>query len=142
MEELLLGEVQGRPYSVGTHFKLIATLSSADAFIDEISKLPTRDIDPDEWSLPYWVPALVRRIKIDAELRAKMLEALGATASTSMKLTLAALLARAVGSPDQLKSYAAEELRKLETDPIPAIGFDLTSYAHQPLFHLLNELVA
>jgi hypothetical protein len=88
------------------------------------------------------MPALVRRINIDGELRAKMLEALGAAASVSMKLTLAALLARAAGSTDQLKAYAAEELRKLETDPIPAIGLDLTSYAHRPLFQLLIELAA
>jgi hypothetical protein len=72
---------------VGTHFKLVAALSSADAFIDEVARLLTRDIEPDEWSLPYWVPALVRRIKIDGELRAKMLEALGAATSVSMKLT-------------------------------------------------------
>lgn len=142
VEELLVAGVQGRRYRVGTHFKLVAALSSADVFIDEINGLLARDIEPDEWSLPYWVPALVRRIKIDAELRAKMLEALGTAASVSTKLTFTALLARAAGSTDQLKAYATEELRKLQADPIPVIGFDLTSYAHQPLFHLLNELVA
>jgi hypothetical protein len=142
VEELLVAGVQGRRYGVGTHFKLIAAISPADTLIDEISRLLTRDIEPDEWSLPYWVPALVRRIKIDAELRAKMLEALGAAASVSTKLTFAALLARAAGSTDQLKAYAAEEVRKLQADPIPAIGFDLTSYAHRPLFQLMTELAA
>jgi len=142
VEQLLVAGVQGRRYGVGTHFKLVAAFSSADAFIDEISRLLTRDIEPDDWSLPYWVPALVRRIKIDAELRAKMLEALGAVVSVSTKVTFTALLARAAGSTDQLKAYAAEELRKLQADPIPAIGFDLTSYAHRPLFQLMTELAA
>jgi hypothetical protein len=140
--DLLISRVQDRRYGIGTHFKLIAALSSADAFIDEIGSLLTRDIEPDEWSLPYWVPALVRRIKIDSELRSKMLLALGTAASVSMKLTLAALLARAAGSTDQLKAYAADELRKLESDLIPTIGFDLTSFAHRPLFQLLTELAA
>jgi hypothetical protein len=140
VKELLVARVQGRRYGVGTHFKLVAALSSADDFIEDIASLLTRDIEVDEWSLPYWVPALVRRIKLDAELRAKMFEALGAATSVSMKLTLAALLARAAGSTDQLKAYAAEELRKLQADPIPAIGFDLTKYAHRPLFQLMTEL--
>jgi len=45
--------------------------------------------------VPYWVPALVRRIRIDNELRAKMLEALTGETSVSSKLTFAGLLARA-----------------------------------------------
>jgi hypothetical protein len=140
--DLLVAGVQGHGYGVGTHFKLIAAISAPDVFIDEIGKLLARNIEPDEWSLPYWVPALVRRIRIDGELRARMLEALGEAASVSMKLTLAALLSRAPGSTDQLRAYAAEELGKLQADPIPAIGFDLTSYAHRPLFQLLTELSA
>jgi hypothetical protein len=60
----------------------------------------------------------------------------------SLKLTLAALLARAAGSTDELKAYARDELKKLEADPTPMIGFDLTSYAHRPLFQLLTELAA
>jgi hypothetical protein len=142
VEQLLVAGVQGRHYGVGTHFKLIAALASPEAFIEEISGLLTRDIDPDEWSLPYWVPALVRRIEMDAELRAKMLEVFSAAASVSMKLTFAALLGRGAGSTDQLKAYAAEELRRLQADPIPAIGFDLTSYGHRPLFQLMTELAA
>lgn len=140
--DLLVAGVQGHGYGVGTHFKLIAAISAPDVFIEEIGKLLARNIEPDEWSLPYWVPALVRRIRIDGALRARMLEALGEAGSVSMKLTLAALLSRAAGSTDQLRAYAAEELGKLQADPIPAIGFDLTSYAHRPLFQLLTELSA
>jgi hypothetical protein len=62
VEERLVAGVQGRRYWVGTHFKLVAALSSADAFIDEVARLLTRDIEPDEWSLPYWVPALGRTV--------------------------------------------------------------------------------
>jgi hypothetical protein len=92
--------------------------------------------------VPYWVPALVRRIGIDNELRAKMLERLASATSVSMKLTLGGLLTRATGSSEGLTRYATDELRKLEADPIPAIGFDLSSYTHRPLFQLLNELAA
>jgi NACHT domain-containing protein len=140
IKDLLVAGIAGRRYRVGAHFKLVSALASAEVFIEEIEKLLARDIEPDEWSLPYWVPALVRRIKMDGEVRERMLHALGAAASVSMKLTLAALLARAAGSTDELKSYAATEMGRLDEDPIPAIGFDLTSYAHRPMFQIMTEL--
>jgi hypothetical protein len=90
--------------------------------------------------LPYWVPALVRRIKLDGELREKMFATLCGANSVSQKLTFAGLLGRATGPSDELKCYASDELRKLELDPTPAIGFDLTTHAHRPLFQLLSEL--
>jgi hypothetical protein len=104
--------------------------------------LLAQDVDADDWSLPYWVPALVRRIKIDGELREKMLTALETATSVSSKLTLAGLLARATGPSEELKRYATDQLRNLRSDPIPAIGFDLSSQTHRPLFQLLTELAA
>lgn len=59
-----------------------------------------------------------------------------------MKVTLAALLLRGAAHSDKLKQYAIGELQKVREDPIPAIGFDLTTYAHRPLFHVLTELAA
>jgi hypothetical protein len=140
--DLLAAGAQGRRYGIGTHFKLVAALSSAESFIEAIEELLTRDIEADDWSLPYWVPALVRRIKIDGELREKILGALTGATSVSLKLTLAGLLARAAGSSEGLKDYATDQLVKLESDPIPAIGFDLSSQMHRPLFQLLTELTA
>ena len=72
VEDLLVAGVRSRAYGVGTHFKLVAALSSPEVFIEAIEELLTRNIDPDTWSLPYWVPTLVRRVKIDGELRKKM----------------------------------------------------------------------
>jgi hypothetical protein len=140
--EPLAAGAQGRRYPIGTHFKLIAALSSAETFIEAVQEPLTRDIEADDWSLPYWVPALVRRIKRDGELREKMLGALAGAASVSSKLTLAGLLARAAGASEELKCYATDQLGKLESDPIPAIGFDLSSQTHRPLFQLLTELAA
>ena len=140
--ELLSDGVHGRRYGVGTHFKLIAALATPECLIKEIEELLKRDIEPDTWSLPYWVPALVRRIKIDGELREKMVTALAGANTVSLKLTLAGVLSRATGSTDELKRYGLAELQKLEKDPIPAIGFDLTNYTYRPLFQLLSELAA
>lgn len=92
--------------------------------------------------MPYWVPTLVRRIKIDGELREKMVIALAGANTVSLKLTLAGLLSRATRSTDELKRYGLAELQKIEKDPIPAIGFDLTNYAYRSLFQLLTELAA
>jgi hypothetical protein len=142
VRELLAAGIQGRAYGVGIHFKLIAALSSPEGFVEAVEEVLTRDIDPDTWSLPYWVPALVRRIKLDGELREKMHATLSGAKSVSQKLTFGGLLARATGSSDDLKRYASDQLRKLELDPIPAIGFDLTTHAHRPLFQLLSDLAA
>ena len=57
-------------------------------------------------------------------------------------MRIASLLSRAIGPSERLKRYASDELRNLELDAVPAIGFDLASYAHQSLLHLLKELAA
>ena len=140
--KLLSELVQGRHYGVGTHFKLIAALSSPEAFIESVEELLTTNIEPDDWALSYWMPTLLRRIRIDGELQKKMYAALCGADFVSLKTTLSALLSRGAGPADNLKRYAAKELQKLQRDPIPAIGFDLTSYAHRPLFQVLTELAA
>jgi hypothetical protein len=140
--KLLSDLVQGRRYGIGTHFKLIAALSSPEAFIESVEELLTKNIEPDDWALSYWMPALLRRIRIDGELQEKMYAALCKADSVSLKISLSALLSRGAGPADNLKWYAAEGLQKLQQEPIPAIGFDLTSYAHRPLFQVLTELAA
>jgi hypothetical protein len=139
---LLAEIVSGRRYGLGAHFKLIAALSSPDGIIESLEELLTKNIEPHEWSLPYWVPSLVRRIKIDSELQERMHAALCKADSISLKLNLCSLLSRGGGPADKLKQYAVEELRTLEANSIPAIGFDLTRYGHQPLFQILSDLAA
>jgi hypothetical protein len=140
--KLLADGVQGRSYAIGTHFKLIAALSPPESFIGAIEEWLMNSIDPDTSSMPYWVPALLRRIKIDSEIREKMLTTLAHTSSVSSKLTFASMLSVAIGPSEQLKQYASDELQKLELGAAPAIGFDLASYVHRPLFQLLKELAA
>ena len=139
----LLGEqVQGRRYTIGVHFKLIAALSPPEVFIEAIEDLLARDIEPDDWALSYWMPTLLRRINIDRELQEKMYAALCKAGDVSLKITLSALLNRGAGPADNLKQYAGDELQKLQQEPVPLIGFDLTSYTHRPLFQVLTELAA
>jgi len=142
LADLLVEKVRGRRYSVGTHFKLMAALASCEAFIESVTEFLTQDIDPDSWSLPYWTPALVRRVKLDGELQEKMYTALAEADSTSLKVTFSALLGRGMGPADNLSQYARDEMRKLQHEPVPAIGFDLSSNAHRPLFQVLTELAA
>ena len=142
LRELLVEKVRGRRHRVGTHFKIIAALASCEVFIELIEEFLTKDIEPDNWSLPYWVPALLRRIKLDGELQEKMHSALAKANSVSLRVTLSALLGRGAGPADKLREYARNELRKLQHDRIPAIGFDLTINAHRPLFQVLTELAA
>jgi hypothetical protein len=140
--KLLNEQAPGRRYGIGTHFKLIAALAPPVDLIASIEDLLTKNIEPDDWALPYWMPALLRRTKIDSELQEKMYSALRRSNSVSLKSTLSALLNRAGGPDDYLKQYAAEELRKLQREGLPAFGFDLTSFSDRPLFQVLTELAA
>jgi hypothetical protein len=47
-----------------------------------------------------------------------------------------------MGRADNLGQYARDELRKLQQEPVPAIGFDLPSNTHHPLFQILTEVAA
>lgn len=142
LEDMLREKAAGFRYGIGTHYKLIAALSSPDNFIKAIEDLLTREIEPEIWALRYWVPTLLRRIKADVELQDEIFSALTNAGTVSMKVTLAALLFRGAARSDRLKRYAIGELQRVQEDPIPAFGFDLTSYAHRPLFHVLIELAA
>jgi hypothetical protein len=71
-----------------------------------------------------------------------MYSVLSTTRSVSLKASLPTLLSRGAGQTDELRQYAAEELAKVEADAIPAIGFDLASHAHRPLFQALTEILA
>ncbi len=142
LADLLVEEVRGRRYSVGTHFKLMAVLASSENLIELIAEFLTRDIEQDKWSFPYWTPTLVRRVKLDGELRENMCGALAAANSTSLKVTLSALLSCGLGPAENLSQYARDELRKLQQQPAPAIRFDLTNNAHRPLFQVLTEIAA
>jgi hypothetical protein len=142
LEDILREKVSGVRYHLGTHYKLVAALSSPENFIEAIEELLTKDAEPQEWAMSYWVPTLLRRIKTDTELQDKIFSTFTKVESISMKVTLAALLLRGAARSDQIKQYAMGELQKVQENPIPSVGFDLTSYAHRPLFHLLTELAA
>ena len=142
LRELLVEKVRVAAIGLAPDFKIIAALASCEVFIELIEEFLTKDIEPDNWSLPYWVPAAVRRIKLDGELQEKMYSALAKANSVSLRVTLSALLGRGAGPADKLREYARNELRKLQHDRIPAIGFDLTINAHRPLFQVLTELAA
>ena len=89
------------------------------------------------------MPALVGWVKLDGELRENMYGALAAANSTSLKVTLSALLnGGLVPAENFLSQYARDELRKLQQQPAPAIVFDLTNNAHRPLFQVLTEIAA
>jgi hypothetical protein len=132
--------VRQQRYDLGTNFKLMAVFASNEVIIETITDLLKTDIEPQSWAVPYWVPALVRRIATDPTLQAAMRMALTQAKTASVKVTLSALLGRAMSQADDLRQYAIEELGKLEKDPMPVIGLDLTTNAHRLLFQVLTEL--
>lgn len=138
--EMLAQKVRGLRYDVGTHFKLMAALAPCEDFIASVVQIFRDGLDIDNWSLPYWTPALVRRVKTDPELQEKILAALADASNPSHKVTLLALLSRGMGRSDKLALYAKDELRRLDEQLTPAIGFDLSGNGFRPVFQVLTEL--
>jgi hypothetical protein len=71
-----------------------------------------------------------------------MFSALAGASTVSLKVTLLSLLSRGMGPTDNLRQYATDELRKLQREAAPAIGFDLIGNAYRPLSQVLTELAA
>jgi hypothetical protein len=140
LADSIFERVRDRPYDLGTNFKLMAAFASNGVIIETIADLLATDVEPQSWAIPYWVPALVRRIATDPTLQAEMRTALAQADTASVKVTLSALLGRAMGPADDLRQYAIEELGELNEDPMPVIGFDLTTNSHRLLFQVLTEL--
>jgi hypothetical protein len=142
LAESVVERVRQHPYDVGTNYKLMAVFASNDDIIRAISDILARNIEPDRWAIPYWVPALVRRIATDATLQADMRTALTQADSVSLEVTLWSFLGTATGRADDLRQQAAAELDKLDDEIEPAIGFDLLTNSHRLLFQVLTEIIA
>jgi len=141
LAESVVERVRQHPYDVGTNYKLMAVFASNDDIIRTIEDILSRDLEPDRWAIPYWVPALVRRIATDATLQADMHTALTHADSLSLKATLWSFLGTATRRADDLRQRAAAELDKLHEEIEPAIGFDLLTNSHRLLFQVLMEIV-
>jgi NACHT domain len=140
LADSVFARVRNQRYDSGTNFKLMAVFASNEAIIETIADLLANDIEPHSWAFPYWVPALVRRIAADHTLQADIRAALVQANTASVKVTLSALLGRAMGPADSVRHYAVKELDKLEQNPLPIIGLDLTTNSYRPLFQVLTEL--
>ena len=138
----LAKKCEGISYDIGTHFKLVAALSTPVDIVKEVENLLRRPIDAQGWSLSHWVPALLRRIKADPELQDALYVGLINEAPASIMVSFPALLGRACGTTDKLRLYATNELSRLEQVAIPVVGFDLTTYEHRPAIHVLTDLIS
>ncbi len=139
--ESVVKRVRQHPYDVGTNFKLMAVFASNDHIICAIGDILARDIEPNRWAIPYWVPALIRRVATDATLQADMRTVLTQADSVSLKVTLWSFLGTATGRAEDLRQQATAELRRLDGEIEPAIGFDLVTNSHRLLFQVLTEIV-
>jgi len=141
LETFLIEKTRGNQYPAGAHFKLLAALAPADKIAEALEETLSYTFDPQEWVLKYWVPSMIRRIRSDTELQEAMHGRLAQAAPASVKASFPALLGRACGTTERLRLYATDELIRLNQEPIPLVGFDLATYAHRPVFHVLTELI-
>jgi hypothetical protein len=141
LADSVVERVRQHPYDVGTNYKLMAVFASNDDIIRAIGDMLARDLEPERWAIPYWVPALVKRIASDATLQAGMRTALTQADTLSLKVSLWSFLGTATGRADDLRQQAAADLGKLDEEIEPAIGFDLLANSHRLLFQVLTEIV-
>lgn len=124
-----------------TNHKLMAVFASNEAIVTSITELLAKGMEEESWAIPHWVPALVRRIATDISLQTDIRAALMQTNSTSVKVTFWSLLGRAAVHTDDLRQLATEELRKLDGELEPIIGFDLLTNSHRLMFQVLTEFI-
>lgn len=140
LADAVLQRVRQTPYDICTNYKLMALFAPEDEIVRSLTDLLGKDLGPDSWAIPYWVPSLVRRIASDTELQTRMRTTAKQASAPSVKVTFWALLQRATGGSDDLRREAAEELRRLDQELEPIMGFDLLTNSHRLLFHVLTEL--
>ena len=93
VEGLLRERTAGVSYDVASHFKLMAALSRPERMVEALEKvLCNIPLDLHSLHFPRWVPAIVRRVRKDAQVRAALVAALSAGSSPSVKASLDLLI--------------------------------------------------
>ena len=142
LETTLRERAKDGHYDVATHFKLVAALSSPPEVIESLEDILSRDLtEPACLHLARWIPAILKRIEKDPALQAHMLSALTPTAPPSVKASFVSLLARTAGVDQKLRTFAADELQRTESDVVPQLGFDLASQSYRLVRHVLLETI-
>jgi hypothetical protein len=142
LDQLLRTKSEKLNYDLGTHYKLIAAISSADYVCYALEKLLNwRFLDTSDIYLPYWVPAMLRRIEKDKALQEALYDVLARQCAPSVRVSFLALLGRASADTPRLHTLATEELEALANLPTTVIGLDITTGNYRPYLHILTELI-
>jgi hypothetical protein len=142
LEKAVREKSRDAQYDVATHFKLVAALSRPSMVVAALEDILTRDLSETmQWHFPRWVPAVIRRIEKDPAVRELMMAAVTTQSSPSVKSSFVSLLGRAAGVDETLRAFAVGELQRTESEPIPDIGFDLSSRSYRLVRHVLFEAI-
>jgi NACHT domain-containing protein len=140
IERLMREKTAGVGYDVATHFKLVAALSSPERVVKALIVLLTNiPLELYSLQLPRWLPAMVRRIEKDGEVRTALRAALTAVATPSVKVSFVSLLAQASTVGEELQAFSAAEAERSDAKSIPEVGFDLGAQAYRIVRHVLLE---
>ena len=140
--DLIREKASGQRYDTATHFKLIAALSKPEIVKDALHQVLREDVyDWNEYQLARWVPAILRRINKDEELKNELLADVAPTSSASVQVSFTALVCRAGGTTDKLRAFAISELKRLKQQQTSVVGFDLVSGSHRQAAHVFAELL-
>lgn len=142
LQRLLREKTKDAEYDIATHFKLVAALSTPTIVIEALEKLLTADLSEiHEWQFPRWVPAMVRRIENDSACKDLLHSAITPMASASVKASFVSLLSRASGVDERLRAFADCELKRMESEGMPEVGFDLSSQSYRLVRQVLIEVI-
>jgi hypothetical protein len=133
----------GNEFPIPVSFRLTAVFSPSDRFVETLT-WAANNLQGDLWeALPHWLPAIIRRLKIDDEAYGLMREMLFAQPSPAMKVSFPGILVRARTLDDDLRNWCRTECVKRKDVVVGEIGMDLIAgqqrLVAQSLFDLLSS---
>jgi len=126
-------------YPIGTFFKLIAALARPEVFADQVMRVFSEQV-MGSIGMQYWMPTLLRRIRLDNEVQEEMLANVTNALPVTTRVPLLAMLGRALGPTDRIRRLAGAELENLQQVSAPQIVFDVTTQAWGPAWQILTDL--
>jgi hypothetical protein len=134
--------VGGQRYDFATQFKLLAALTEPDQMKRALRDVLGRNVNQlNEYSLARWIPAVLRRLNRDEELKNELLSDVSPAFSASVQVSFTSLVSRAGGTTEKLRTFAISELARIRSQPTRVVGFDLVSGTHRQFVHVLMELL-
>ena len=121
--------------------KIVAGYGKPEQVANAIS-WASNELTGDVWDgIPFWLPSMVRRLKVDPAARTALFGILLDNPSSGEKASIPAILNEAVGLTPELRDWCLRSLKKAEGVAVAEVGMDLLAGRHRLVIHSLFDLI-